>query len=132
MKQQVEYAVRTVSRLIFTSQVKGIFQEGKLKKIAVCTDLTERKQVEQGLRSWPRKGKKELVDLGKTGFISLTVSHESRTPPSAIISSPTELLEHHSQRWSDEEKKREILGRITFRAGKPTSRIEDILDLQPG
>jgi len=78
--------------------------------------------VEQQLRGNLAK-EKELVEM-KNRLIS-SISHEFRTPLSAIISS-TELLEYYSQRWS-EEKKLEILGRISYSANKLTSLIEDIL-----
>ncbi len=102
---------------------KGIYQEGKLARItAVCTDLTERKQVEQSLRRSLEK-EKELGEL-KDRLIA-TASHEFRTPLSAIISS-TELLQFYSHKWS-EEKKIEILSRISQSANKITGLIDDIL-----
>lgn len=78
------------------------------------------------LESELRLSLKEEKGLGemKNRLIS-TVSHEFRTPLSAIISS-TELLEQYSQRWSD-EKKLEILGRIRQAADKLTGLIEDVL-----
>lgn len=90
--------------------------------LILSQEITERKQVEQKLRLALEK-EKELGEM-KNRLIT-TTSHEFRTPLSAIISS-TELLEHYSQRWS-EEKKQEILTRISKSAGKLTSLIEDIL-----
>ncbi len=110
---------------VFNAQIslEPIYRDGEMARIVgVITDLTEQKKVEQQLRLALEK-EKELGEL-KSRLIS-TASHEFRTPLSAIISS-TELLEHYSQRWS-EEKKHEILGRISHSANKLTGLIEDIL-----
>lgn len=103
--------------------LEPIYRDEQLDGIVgVITDLTGQKLVEQQLRAALEK-EKELGEM-KTRLIS-TASHEFRTPLSAIISS-TELLEHYSQRWS-EEKKVEILSRISQSANKLTRLIEDIL-----
>ena len=110
---------------VFNAQIslEPIYRDGELARIVgVITDLTEQKKVEQQLRLALEK-EKELGEL-KSRLIS-TASHEFRTPLSGIISS-TELLEHYSQRWS-EEKKHEILGRISHSANKLTGLIEDVL-----
>ncbi|MDB5078538.1 MAG: hypothetical protein JWP00_462, partial [Chloroflexi bacterium] len=109
----------------FDAQVslEPIYLDGELARIVgVVSDLTEHKKVEQQLRLALEK-EKELGEM-KNRLIT-TASHEFRTPLSSIISS-TELLEHYSHRWS-EEKKREILNRISQSANKLTGLIEDIL-----
>jgi PAS domain S-box-containing protein len=103
--------------------LEPIYRDEELDGIVgVITDLSGQKLVEQQLRTALEK-EKELGEM-KTRLIS-TASHEFRTPLSAIISS-TELLEYYSQRWS-EEKKVEILNRISQSAYKLTRLIEDIL-----
>ena len=110
---------------IFHAQIstQSLHRHGELTGIVVViSDLTDQKKSEQQLRRALEK-EKELGEI-KNRLIS-TISHEFRTPLSAIISS-TELLEHYSQRWS-EEKKGEILSRISHSASKLASLIEDIL-----
>lgn len=116
--------IKKDGRLIYVNvSSEGIYQEGKLRGlIVVSTDLTERKRVEQGLQLALVR-EKELGEL-KDRLI-MTASHEFRTPLSAIISS-AELLEFYSHKWS-EEKKLEILGRISISARKLTNLVEDIL-----
>lgn len=100
-----------------------IYQEGELAGIVGgFSDLTEQKRVEQQLRRALQK-EKELSEM-KNQLIT-TASQEFRTPLSAIISS-TELLEYYNHKYS-EEKKSEILGRISQSANKLTSLVEDIL-----
>jgi signal transduction histidine kinase len=66
---------------------------------------------------------KELSEL-KSRFVTGT-SHEFRTPLTAIMTS-AELLEHYSQRFS-EEKKLEILQRIQTSVKYMTHLLDDIL-----
>lgn len=100
-----------------------IYRDGELAGIVgVISDLTEQKKIEQKLRLALEK-EKELSEM-KNKLIS-TASHEFRTPLSAIISS-TELLEYYHHRFSD-EKKSEILGRISQSANRLTRLVEDIL-----
>lgn len=90
--------------------------------IAIQRDITQRKQLEAELRKMLAK-EKELGDL-KSRFVSMT-SHEFRTPLSTILSA-SELLEHYSRNWSDEEKL-EQLHLIQSSVQHMTQLLEDIL-----
>jgi PAS domain S-box-containing protein len=88
----------------------------------ILYDITERKQAEEEIRNALQK-EKELNEL-KSCFVS-TTSHEFRTPLTTILSS-AELLEHYSQKWS-EDKKRSHLQRIQNMVQHMTQLLNDVL-----
>ncbi|NEQ24393.1 MAG: PAS domain S-box protein [Microcoleus sp. SIO2G3] len=88
----------------------------------ILYDITERKQAEAEIRNALQK-EKELNEL-KSCFVS-TTSHEFRTPLTTILSS-AELLEHYSQKWS-EDKKRSHLQRIQNMVQHMTQLLNDVL-----
>jgi PAS domain S-box-containing protein len=109
----------------FCASVVGvpILKNGSLERvILVITDVTERKLAEEEMQKNLAK-EKELSEL-KSRFVTGT-SHEFRTPLTAIMTS-AELLEHYSQRFS-EEKKLEILQRIQTSVKYMTRLLDDIL-----
>lgn len=93
-----------------------------LEFVGCWADITSRKQLEQELRV-ALETEKELNEL-KSRFISMT-SHEFRTPLSTILSS-SELLEHYSDKWS-QEKQLTHLRRIQTAAHRMTEMLDDIL-----
>jgi PAS domain S-box-containing protein len=103
----------------------AILQENKIRDV-VCglRDITERKQMEQGLRAALEK-EKELSEL-KSRFSSM-VSHEFRTPLAVILSS-VGLLQRYSERMSV-EKREEHLGQIQIQVGHLVGLLDDVLSL---
>ncbi len=90
--------------------------------VGIAEDATERRQAEEELRRTLQK-EKELGEL-KSRFISL-VSHEFRTPLSAILSS-VELLEHYRHKLT-EEKKLDYLHHIQAAVDTMTRLLDDVL-----
>ena len=90
--------------------------------VVMFTDITQRKQTEAELRNALER-EKELSDL-KSRFVTMT-SHEFRTPLSTILSS-AELLEHYSNKWT-EEKKHQHLHRIQIAVKTMTQLLNDVL-----
>ncbi|MBW4574022.1 MAG: GAF domain-containing sensor histidine kinase [Aphanothece sp. CMT-3BRIN-NPC111] len=84
--------------------------------------LTKRQNLEAELCKALEK-EKELSEL-KSRFISIT-SHEFRTPLTTILSS-AELLEHYSQKWSEEKKLRH-LHRIQASVKSMAQMLDDVL-----
>jgi PAS domain S-box-containing protein len=103
----------------------AILQNNKIRDV-VCglRDITERKQMEQGLRAALEK-EKELNEL-KTRFSSM-VSHEFRTPLAVILSS-VGLLQRYSDRMSA-EKQEEHLSQIQIQVGHLVGLLDDVLSL---
>lgn len=100
-----------------------VWRDNRLvRDIAVFTDLSRHKQIEDDMRTALAK-ERELHEL-KSRFISMT-SHEFRTPLSTILTN-SELLEHYSDRFSD-GKKHELLKRIQHGVKYMTQLLEDIL-----
>jgi PAS domain S-box-containing protein len=109
----------------FYASITGvpIMKDGALERvILVISDITERKQAEEEMQRALAK-EKELGEL-KSRFVTAT-SHEFRTPLTSIMTS-AELLEHYSQRYSD-EKKQEILQRIQTSVKYMSNLLDDIL-----
>ncbi|WP_404786081.1 ATP-binding protein [Altericista sp. CCNU0014] len=90
--------------------------------IAIIRDITERKRAEAEILNALER-EKELNEL-KSQFVSIA-SHEFRTPLSTILSS-AQLIEHYSQKWS-EEKKNSHLQRIQTSVRHMTELLNDIL-----
>ena len=90
--------------------------------MAIVRDITERKRVEQDIRISLEKEKE--LSLLKSRFIT-TASHEFRTPLTTILSS-AELLEHYSNKWS-EEKKLTHIQRIQSSVKHMTGLLNDVL-----
>jgi PAS domain S-box-containing protein len=90
--------------------------------IGIQTDITERKQLEESLKTALQK-EKELNEL-KSRFIAMT-SHEFRTPLSTILSS-SELLEHYGRKWT-EEKQISHLHRIQSSVKDMTEMLNNVL-----
>ncbi|MGI2908807.1 PAS domain S-box protein [Tolypothrix sp. VBCCA 56010] len=93
-----------------------------LEIVGYWADITERKQLEEEIRSALEK-EKELNEL-KSRFISMT-SHEFRTPLSTILSS-CELLEHYRHKWT-QEKQLNHLHRIQNAVKRMTEMFNDVL-----
>ncbi|MGI8501039.1 MAG: PAS domain S-box protein [Hassallia sp.] len=93
-----------------------------LEIVGYWADITERKQLEDEIRSALEK-EKELNEL-KSRFISMT-SHEFRTPLSTILSS-CELLEHYRHKWT-QEKQLNHLHRIQNAVKRMTEMFNDVL-----
>lgn len=87
-------------------------------------DITERKQLEAGLRAALAR-EKELNEL-KSRFVSM-VSHEFRTPLASIQSS-TELVSHYADRM-DETRKQEHFGQIIAQVSHLTDLLDDVLTI---
>jgi PAS domain S-box-containing protein len=102
-----------------------IFQNGKIHDV-VCglRDITERKQMEQGLRA-ALEEERELSEL-KSRFSSM-VSHEFRTPLAIILSS-VGLLQRYNNRMED-EKRLEHLQQIQTQVGHLAGLLDDVLTL---
>lgn len=92
----------------------------------VCSlrDISERKQLEQELRSAFER-QKELAEL-KTRFIS-TVSHEYRTPLAVIQTTASLMLMHGHQ--LDEQKKQNYLRSILEHVQHLTGLMDDVLEI---
>jgi PAS domain S-box-containing protein len=96
---------------------------GKATSLAVfARDITEQKRAEAEIRSSLEK-ERELSEF-KSRIVSV-VSHEYRTPLTAILSS-VELLERYSHKWS-EEKKLHHLHRIKISVQHLTNLVGDVL-----
>lgn len=80
-------------RLLFDSKCNVIAREG------IARDISERKKLESTLLK-SLESEKELSEM-RSRFIS-TVSHEFRTPLSAVLSS-AELLHQYGKKWSEEK-----------------------------
>lgn len=93
--------------------------------LAVATDISERKNLEEQLRESLRK-EKELNEF-QAKFIS-TVSHEFRTPLTAILGA-ADLLEMFGNKW-DQEKFREYVSRIQKASEYLTELINDLLTIR--
>ncbi len=99
--------------------------QGKIYRIAgISEDITYRVGLEAELRRGAKE--RELSQL-KTRFVSM-VSHEFRTPLTAILSS-ADLLEYYLEECPDEKnnKKLEHLKRIQTAAVNMTHLLEDVL-----
>lgn len=93
-----------------------------LGAVLIFRDITQRKGAEQEIRKALAK-EKELNEL-KSSFISMT-SHEFRTPLTTILGS-AELLEHYSDKWT-QEKKINHLQRIQTNVKRLVHLLDNIL-----
>lgn len=112
-------------RYFQTIKTPLISADGKAYHIlVVATDITERKQIEQQLEIALAQ-EKELHEL-KNQFIDL-ISHEFRTPLTAILGS-AELLERHGEHFSLEKKQKHLRNVIV--AGRRLNElVEDVLSI---
>jgi PAS domain S-box-containing protein len=92
--------------------------------VGVAEDVTERKQAEEELHK-ALEQERELNEL-KSRFVSM-MSHEFRTPLSAILSS-SEMLEHYHHKLT-EVRQAEHFNRIRLSVKNMTQMLEDILIL---
>lgn len=99
-------------------------EELRQKNQYLRSEITERQRLEEELRNALVK-EKELSNL-KSNIISV-VSHEYRTPLATILSS-AELLEHYSDKWSEEKKQRHF-HRIQSSVHHLTQLVSDVLVL---
>lgn|GEM_PF-2248132 len=90
--------------------------------VGIITNLTKQKNIEEEIKNTLAK-EKELGEL-KSNFLSM-VSHEYRTPLTAIMSS-AELLQMFSSKW-DKEKCDSILLSIQEKADYLSRLINDVL-----
>lgn len=97
------------------------YDKGKAA-VSVGVEISEQKRLELELREALEKEKK-IADL-KSRFVT-TTSHEFRTPLTTIHSS-AELLEHYSDRFS-EDKKLKHLHRIQGAVKRMTELLDDVL-----
>ncbi|HBB33855.1 MAG TPA: hybrid sensor histidine kinase/response regulator [Cyanobacteria bacterium UBA8803] len=97
-------------------------EELKQKNQYLQREIAQRQHLEEELRNALIK-EKELSEL-KSNIISV-VSHEYRTPLTTILSS-AELLEHYSQKWPIDKKKRHFQ-RIQNTVHHMTQLISDVL-----
>lgn len=98
-------------------------RNGQRRGIVVLRrDITERKQAEEEIRNALAK-EKELSEL-QSRFVSMT-SHEFRTPLTTVLSS-AELLEHYSNRWTEEKKLNHIY-RIQGSVKHLVQLLEDVM-----
>ena len=89
--------------------------EGELVRLASLRDITERKQIENGLRK---------LDRMKTEFID-SISHELRTPIHSIMGFSSLMM---NGRVTDRETQRSFLTRINNLSQRLAKLIDDLLD----
>lgn len=99
--------------------------------VAAMRDATERRQIEDALRSAFERERSAAahlreLDASKNAFLS-AVSHELRTPLTSIIGF-TELLRYPGSHWDDEEAS-DLVERIETNARRLSSLLNDLLDL---
>lgn len=105
--------------IIFYEATVSLTHDGDT--LIIVHDITQRKEAESTMhRLLEKEG--ELNRL-KTQFIT-TVSHEFRTPLSAILSN-VQLLGMYEEKWSD-EKKNAILHRIMQAVGQMTTLLDEV------
>ncbi|MCA1993010.1 MAG: hybrid sensor histidine kinase/response regulator [Coleofasciculus sp. S288] len=97
-------------------------EELRQKNLSLQSEISGRQHLEEELR-YALVKEKELSEL-KSNIISV-VSHEYRTPLATILSS-SELLEHYSQQWTEEKRKRHF-HRIQSSVHHLTQLISDVL-----
>jgi PAS domain S-box-containing protein len=95
-----------------------------LNIICSVRDVTQHKQIEEGLRASLLK-ERELNEL-KSRFVSM-VSHEFRTPLS-VIQSSTDLVTRYSDRMT-EERKKDHLEQIEVQVKRLTGLLDEVLML---
>lgn len=118
--QILEYQMQ-VDKQVLDYEVR-IAVSSENEVMAIVRDITERKRVEQDIRHSLEKEKE--LSLLKSRFIT-TTSHEFRTPLTTILSS-AELLQHYSNKWS-EEKKLIHIQRIQSSVMHMTGLLNDVL-----
>jgi PAS domain S-box-containing protein len=97
-------------------------QGNVIRYVGVMNDVTKEREAEEKLKV-ALSQEKELNDL-KNRFISM-ISHEIRTPVTAIVSS-AELFKTHYDRLTS-EKKSELNNRIINASGKIVALLEQVL-----
>lgn len=85
--------LRDITETIYTQALEK-------EKVRLETEVIERKRTEEIIRS-ALETEKELGEL--KSLIITTISHEFRTPLTAILGS-AELLRHYGKTWSDEKR----------------------------
>lgn len=96
-----------------------------LRAMGVHVDVTERKQMEESLRS--AKAAAEAASLAKSEFLA-NVSHEIRTPLTAIIGY-TDLLQETDGPLADPRERAQVVGTIRAAGAHLLTVINDVLDL---
>jgi len=89
--------------------------DGSTQKLAVCRDISERKQAEEELRA----ANQELDSFVRT------VSHDLRSPLAPIIGIAEFLLEEHAEALDDQA--RDLLGDIGLQGQRMLRLLEDLL-----
>lgn len=110
------------NRYILTHKALYCDDTGKKFIVGIISDLSKRKDAEEEMKNAFMK-EKELNEL-KSRFVSM-VSHEYRTPLTAIMSS-AELLQMFSHKW-DKAKQDELLIKIQEKVEYLTTLIDDVL-----
>ncbi|MFN8375033.1 MAG: PAS domain S-box protein [Anaerolineae bacterium] len=102
-----------------------ITEDDQIRDI-VCSlrDITERKQIEEGLRR-ALENEKELNEL-KTRFVSM-VSHDFRTPL-AIIQSSTDALQQFHEKMDPEQRNKRLV-KIRGQIQRMISLLNDVLTI---
>jgi PAS domain S-box-containing protein len=125
IRAEIVAAHQDGTRLDVDVGLAAIVKGNKIQDVVVgLRDITERKQMEQGLRAALEK-EKELNEL-KLRFSSM-VSHEFRTPLAVILSSAG-LLQGYSDRMSV-EKRAEHLSQIQVQVERLVGLLDDVLTL---
>jgi PAS domain S-box-containing protein len=115
----------TGARWLGTRLVPLHDQAGRVRAVmGVARDITERIRAEQDLQLALQK-ERELNELRKN-FVSM-ITHQVGTPLSTILSS-AEMLEHYSDRWSDEHRQKHLT-RIIESTKRVDAMVRDILEL---
>jgi PAS domain S-box-containing protein len=113
-------SVRTL--LMSIEQIKSDDNEDLL--IFMALDITDRKTFVEEIRR--ALAKEKDLNILKTRFISM-ISHEFRTPLTAIMLS-TDLLRRYSDQWSDEDKSKHF-DRIQKTVLRMTQLMESVLTI---
>jgi PAS domain S-box-containing protein len=130
--RRIEVVSRRAPETLFHADIalSGITDQDEQPREVVCSirDITERRQMEIGLRDMLRK-ERELGEL-KSRLISMA-SHDFRTPLAVILSSTTLLQMQQrlkSSKMTDEQKAQHLLN-IESSVGHMTQLLNDVLSL---